>query len=170
MLDLRLEHIGGGQFRPRSKLDYELCCKELEPGEHVRAKITHQRSVRQNDYFHALIEAAWESQRGGPQLPTWRHLKSWLLIQAGHCDVKQFALNAMTAEVAAHLRRTFDTLEFTTDGKSIFMKVARSVSFKATNSAEMKEIVDKVVAIICTEIVPGMDPDTIMNQARERAA
>lgn len=170
MLDLRLEYVGGGQFRTRSKLDYELCCSELENGEHVRAKVTHQRSVRQNDYFHGLIEAAWENQRGGPQLPSWRHLKSWLLIQVGHCDVRQFSARAMTPDVAAYLRQQFDTVDFTTDGKSIFMKTAKSVSFKATSGDEMSEIVDKVVAIICTEIVPGVDPETIMSMARERAA
>lgn len=172
MLDLRLEHVGGGQFRTRSKLDYELCCSELEPGEHVRAKVTHQRSVRQNDYFHALIEAAWENQRGGPQLPSWRHLKSWLLIQVGHCDVKRFDARAMTPAVAEHLRRCFETVDFTTDGTSILMKTAHSVRFGAGGASadEMSQIVERVVALICSDIVPGCTPDAIMTMAREKAA
>lgn len=170
MLDLRLEHIGDGQFRPRTRLDYELCCEQLERGEHVRAKVTRKRSVQQNEFFHALIEAAYENQRGGPQLPTWRHLKSWLLIQAGHCEVKRFDAGAMRPEVAAWLRRTFDTLDFTTDGRSIFVKTAKSVSFKSADAETMRGVVDRVVEIICMEIVPGAKPDEIISEARERAA
>lgn len=170
MLDLRLEHVGGGQFRTRFKLDFDLCAAELEPGEHVRAKVTKQRSVRQNDYFHALIEAAFENQRGGPVLPSWRHLKGWLLIQVGHCDVKQFSARSMTPDVAAYLRKQFDTVDFSTDGQSIFMKTARSVSFKACDAEAMGKAVDDVVALICTDIVPGCSPDEILKMAKEKAA
>ena len=168
MLDLRLRYEGNGVFRPASKLDFEDCCRELGQGDLIRARVTRARSVSQNAYFHALIEAAWDNQRGGPQLPSWRHLKSWLLIQVGHCDVKEFDARAMTSEVAAWLRRTFDTLDFTTDGKTIFVKTAKSVSFHATGSKEMSRIVDQVTAIICTDIVPGVDPASIMDMAKAK--
>lgn len=169
-IDLRLVHVGGGRFQAASKLDFELCCKELDNGERVRAKVTHQRSVQQNEFFHALVEAAFENQRGGPQLPSWRHLKHWLLIKAGHCDVTRFDPGSMTPAVAAWLRKTFDTVDFTTDGHSIFMKVARSVSFKSATADEMRHVVDSVVSIICEEIVPGCTPEQIMDMAKQKAA
>lgn len=170
MLDLRLEHIGQGQFRTRSRLDYELCCTELDDGEHVRAKVTRRRSVQQNEFFHALIEAAWENQRGGPPQPTWRHLKGWLLIQVGHCNVKRFDAGAMTPAVASYLRQSFETVDFTTDGKAITMKVAKSVSFRRCDAAEMAGVVDRVVELICSVIVPGTTPAEIMSAAKTRAA
>ena len=103
-IDLQLEHIGGGQFRCRSKLDFELASENFAKGERVRAKVTRLRSVKQNAFFHAIVETAFENQRAGPLLPTWRHLKSWLLIKIGHCDVKEFEPKAMTPAVAAYLR------------------------------------------------------------------
>lgn len=173
MIDLRLTYEGNGVFRAIGKLDHELCANELEQGERVRAKVTRQRSVRQNDFFHALIEAAFENQRGGPSLPSWRHLKSWLLIQADHCTVKRFRADAMTPQVAAYLRTLFDTVDFTADDEWIYFKVAKTVAFQgptAPDSEEMGRIVDKVVAIICTEIVPGLKPEEILELAKEKAA
>lgn len=169
MLDVYLIHAGGGALRPASKMDFELITGSVGPNEKVRAKITKRRSVQQNEFFHALIEAAFENQRGGPNLPTWRHLKSWLLIKAGWCDVYEFPPDAMTPQVAAILRRVFDTVDFTTDGKKIWLKVARSVRFHGgADSDEMREIVDQIVEIITTEIVPGVKPDDLLNMARDR--
>lgn len=177
MLDLRLKYMGGGTFQTATKLDFELAADEYEQGETVRAKTSHARSVRQNAYFHALVEAAWENQRGGPRLPSWRHLKSWLLIRAGHCDVKRFEPEAMTREVAAFLRVAFDTIDVTADAKTgeIIVKVARSVRFGQGGPGhdKMCEVVDRVVALICDPhdgIVPGMDPASIMDHAKARAA
>jgi hypothetical protein len=62
----------------------------------------------------------------------------------------------------------FDTVDFSTDGRKIYMKVAKSVSFAKANSKDMKQVVDRVVKIICTEIVPGMDPATIISVAKGR--
>lgn len=167
-LDLQLEYIGGGGFRTRSRLDFELAEKTFGAGERVRAKVTHQRSVTQNAFFHAVIQSAFDNQRAGPFLPSWKHLKSWLLIKVGHCDVKQFSPEAMKPEVAAYLRGIFDTVDFTTDGKSIWMKTAKSVSFKELGSDGMKRIVDEVIEVICTDICPGIDPDELRINADEK--
>ena len=169
MLELRLEYIGNGQLRCRTRTDYELATTELEQGEHVLARLTRPRSVRQNAFFHVLVQAAHENQRAGPPLPTWQHLKHWLLIQAGHCDVRQFSTGSMSQEVAAALRQTFDTVDFTTDGRSIFMRTARSVSFRKCEADAMNEIVGKVVEIISREIVPGVNPEDLLREARTRA-
>lgn len=165
MPDLRLRYEGNGAFRVASKLDLELAERTFQPQEFVRAKASRQRSVRQNDFFHALIEAAFDNQRGGPLLPTWRHLKSWLLIQAGHCDVTTFEPSAMTPAVAKALRATFDNVDFTHDGRRIYMKVARSVRFDGPDSDEMSAIVDRVVEIIAAHIVPGVDPASLLAMA-----
>lgn len=177
MLDLRLRHMGGGTFQTATRLDFEAAVAEYGEGETVRAKTSHARSVRQNAFFHALVEAAYENQRGGPKLPSWRHLKSWLLIRAGHCEVKRFEPEAMTPEVARFLRSTFDTIHVTVDRRTneILVKVARTVQFgkDGPSADEMGEVVDRVVALICDPtdgIVPGMDPAAIMDHAKSRAA
>lgn len=170
MIELGLIYNGNGTFRLRTHFDFKLCQKNFEDGEALRAKVDHQRSVKQNAYFHALIQAAWENQRCGPQFPTWEHMKSWLLIQAGHCDVKHFDPGSMTPQVAAYLRNVFDTVDFTTDGNRITMKTAKSVSFKRCDAAVMKEVVDRVAEIICTDIIPGARPNELFDMAKEKAA
>jgi hypothetical protein len=178
-VDLRLVHTGGGNFRPRTKLDFELCLSTFDDGEMVRAKVSKARSVRQNGYFHALIQAAFENQRGGPQVETWEHLKSWLLIEAGHCDEVRINVGSMSEAdaktvaggMARELKRRFDTVGVSYDrsSKEVVMRFARSVAFRAVDREKMGEIVDRVVAVICTVVVPGVDPETIMNQAKARA-
>lgn len=176
MLDLRLEYAGGGQFRCGSKMDFDLCNAALVAGERVRAKVSKVRSVRQNDFFHALIQAAHENQRGGPDCPTWLHLKSWLLIEVGHCDevriatpgMTETAVRALVPGIVAALKQRVDNIGVFYDrrGAALIMRFAKSVSFRAVTSDDMKEIVDKVTAIICTTIVPGLDPETIFNMAK----
>ncbi|MEO0943230.1 MAG: hypothetical protein AAFY06_00110 [Pseudomonadota bacterium] len=158
MLDLRLEYAGEGNFVCRTRFDRELVDDKLKAGERVRAKVTRPRSARQNDFFHAIVEAAFDNQRAGPQFPTWRHLKSWLLIQVGHCEVKTFPVTAMTPSVAAWLRRQHDNIDFAHDGDHIYAYTAKSISFAACGGEKMDEIVDAVIVRIINDICPGMDP------------
>ncbi len=168
-LELRLEYCGEGKFRTATRLDWDLCQKELASRRQVFARISKPRSARQNAMFHAMIQDAFLNQRAGPQFPTWEHLKGWLLIQAGHCEVMRFDPEAMTPAVAARLRHTFTGVDFTADRSSIYMKIAKSVSFAKADADVMKDIVDRVIDIICTEIVPGTTPDEL-TQATGMAA
>lgn len=179
-LDLRLEYLGGGHYRTLGKLDFDLSEAQLEHGERVRVRVTKLRSLRQNAYFHALIDAAFENQRGGPKLESPAHLKSWLLIEAGHCDLVSFSIGKTPPLMAALVcggfakvvRQRFDYVGTHVDTKrnEIVMKFAKSVSFAKCDAEAMAGVVDKVVSIICTEIVPGCDPEALLNMAKERAA
>lgn len=171
MIDLRLTYEGQGIFRTAFKLDFELASSEFNQGDRVRAQVTKPRSVRQNAYFHALVQKAHENQRGGPHFETWEHMKAWLLIRCGWCEEKRFAPHSMTPEVAAWLRQQFEFLAFSVDTHTseIIVRTAKSISFKACPADKMGEIMDKSLAIICTEIVPGVDPETIFNMAKEAA-
>lgn len=178
-IDLKLEHVGGGQFRCRTRLDFDLCTREFGPGEPVRASITKRRSVRQNAFFHALVGAAFENQRSGPRCETAAHLKSWLLIEAGHCDEVRLSVAGMNERDAtavargmtAELKRRFDTVAVSFDPKSreIVMRFARSVSFRAADAEMFSGIVDRVAEIICAQIVPGTTPEQLFSEARERS-
>lgn len=169
MIDLRLEYQGGGQFRTANRASFD-ACHQIEPGERLRARLTRKRSVQQNELFHAAIELAFANQRGGPMLPSWKHLKGWLLIQVGHCDTYTFEPRAMTPQVAALLRKLFDHVDFTVNKRGeITMRVARSVSFASTDREEMGRVVDEVLALICAEIMPGTTPETLFQEARRAA-
>ena len=179
MLDLRLRHEGGGRFQTATRLDLDLS-SQLEHGETLRARITRKRSVQQNEFFHALIETAHENQRGGQIMPSWRHLKSHLLIAVGHCDEARIALHECSAATAAivakgmtaELRRRFDTVETSYDRRrhEIVMRFAKSVAFSEVSRERMAEIVDAVTAIICSDIVPGTTPEQLFDIAKRRAA
>lgn len=172
MLDLRLRCEAAGLFRVASKNDFDLA-SEVEVGEMVRAKLFKARTLNQNNLLHALCEAAFDNHRGGPrpeEVPTWRHMKSWLLIEAGHCDVKRFRRGSMTPEVAKHLRQQVDTVHFTVSNKTgeILMKTARRT--RNLSRDDMGELIDRVEAIIRAEVVPGVERDQLLNMARSKAA
>lgn len=179
MLDLHLVYLGQGRFSTASKRDLDSASLALMPNERVRARITKKRSVQQNEFFHALVQVAHDNQRSGQPLPSWRHLKSHLLIRVDHCDEARIDLHecspSMAAVVAkgmtAELRRRFDTVETSYDRKrhQIVMRFARSVSFSECTRERMGEIVDHVTAIICNEIVPGTTPEQLFTMARDRA-
>lgn len=178
MLDLRVSYSGGGQFQARTRMDFELC-QSFTVGEELRAKVGRKRSVRQNDFFHGLCEAAFENQRGGPSLPTWRHLKSHLLIAAGHCEEARIGLKrlpgddvaAFVAPFAAALRRQFETVEVSYDQRrhEVVMRFAKSWKFEKADGDVAKAITARVVEIICSDIVPGVSPEALMDMAKEKA-
>jgi hypothetical protein len=178
MLDLRLEYIGNGQFRAATGLDYRLCLDKFQQGDKLKAKVTQPRSVRQNALFHALIQAAYENQRGGPRLDSWEKLKAYLLIEAGHTEERRFSIGSISPALAALVcggfaqvirqRHEYMAAGIDTQRNEVVMRFAKSVSFAKCDSPTMGAITDKVVAHICTDIVPGMDPASIMNMARER--
>lgn len=180
MIDLRVEYMGGGKFQTLTPTDYEEAERSLTRGDKVRAQLTHQRSVRQNAYFHALVQCAYENQRGGNKLPSWRHLRSHLLIAAGHCHEERVSLNGVPDKLvtpllqntARVLRRHSDLLEISLDRKSndVVFRAAKSWSFRETNSDVASAVLNKVIAHICSEIVPNLDPTRLTREAKARVS
>lgn len=178
MLDLRLEFIGIGMFRTAYHTDFEEAEQSFKVGDKLRAQLTHQRSIRQNNYFHALVQQAWENQRSGKRLPTWRHLRSHLLIMAGHCTEVRVSCKGMPKHLIgpfmlAHARVVKDAtqdVEISWDQRAeeIVYRRAKSWSFRETSSDEATKILDRVIDHICTEIVPGMDVTRFTREARLR--
>ena len=157
---LRLVYEGGGRFRVASTYDLESVELQFAAGEPVEVKPAKGRSLRQHRWFMQLVSEAFENQRGGPQFDNAERLRKWLLIKVGHCNEKRFAPRAMTADVAAWLRQQYDDMDFATDRVWIYARTAKSISFRACNSESMCEIADRVVDVICSEIVPGTTRET----------
>jgi hypothetical protein len=179
MLALHLEYRGSGTFQVRSKRDLELAETNFVRGEPVQAKVTKRRSVRQNALFHALIQAAFDNQRGGPILPTWEHLRAHVLIQAGHCDEVRVNLKglpiehvpAVVAPIAAALRRQVDVVETSYDKRTheMVLRLAKKWRFSATDRDTANAVFAKVLAYLADEIVPGVEPTTLLDMAKDAA-
>jgi len=176
MLDQRLIYRGGGTYQTATRFDLELAERTFEHGEEVAAKVTHKRSLRQNNTFHAMCEYAHDNQRAGRVLASWRALKAWLLIEAGHHDERRFKVGQLTikeakaagAALAYGLRARGDYVAVAYDPKTweFIERTAKSVKFTATLSDDMRELFDRVVHIICTEIIPGTDPEELVEMVK----
>lgn len=179
---LRMRYEGDGVFRAATKLDYEKCLEAYSQGDVLRAELSRPRSITQNNYFHALVEAAWDNQRGGPRFGNWRTLKGYLLVRAEHSTERRMKLPrgtprsvavAIGSGLALLIRHSADYIGISYDPKAneIVARFPGSMKFHgpdALSSDDASEIIDKVIALICTEIVPGADPKLLVGEARSR--
>lgn len=176
MLEQRLTYRGGGTYQTASRFDLELADRTFQAGEECAARITHKRSVRQNNTFHLMIQFAHDNQRAGPVLPTWEHLKKWLLIRAGHYDERRFDVGELNEKQAvavgkmlAQVLRSRDDyvgVAYDRNTGEIIERTAKSVRFKATLSDDMRELFEQVAIIICQEIIPGTGPADLIEMAK----
>lgn len=182
MVDLRLRYEGSGKFTVATHLDFEEACEAFQQGDVVNASLSKPRSVNQNRFFHALIETAHENQRGGERFANWRTLKGYLLVKAGHCTERRMKLPVGTPRrvavligqgLVALMRHGPDYVGLAYDPKSneIVARFPGSMKMRgqgALGGEDANDVVDKVVGLICQEIVPGADPQLLMNDARSR--
>ena len=155
MVELQLIYEGEGRLRTSSRVDLMIVNARFGAGEIIEARVGKKRSMKQHRWFFALVNAAYENQSAGRVFDNPERLRKWLLIKAGHCNVKRFDPRAITREVTAWLRATYDDIDFTHDGQWVYAKTARSIAFKEVGAADMAAIADKVVGVIMAEIVPG---------------
>jgi hypothetical protein len=176
MLEQRLIYLGGGRYQAASRLDLELAEKTWQRGEKCAAKITHQRSVKQNNTFHLLIQYAFDNQRGGAVFENWQSLKKYLLIKAGHFSERRFQVGelkesqavAVGKALAQALRSRDDyvAIAYAPGAQEFIERTAKSTRFTAVMADEMGALFDKVATIICQEIIPGTEPEELVAMAK----
>ena len=156
MTELELIYEGRGRFVTADKGSLAIAHEEFGEGEVLTFRAAKKRSLRQLRWFFHMVHAALDNQRAGPDFQgDPERLRKWLLIRVGHCNEKRFAPQAMTREVAAWLRETYSDIDLSTNGHEIIVRTARSISRKECGHDEMCAIADRVVDVICEEIVPG---------------
>lgn len=167
-----VRYEGNGYFRAVSRHAHEEAERRFTRGEVMNAEFRKPRSVGQNNLFHALCETAFDNQRDGPQFQSWRHLKSWLLIQAGECSEYRFEPGSLTKKVAAALRQQSETVDFVVNNATgeIVMRFAKSVSFDKMGHEGFTKVFDTCVDIICEEIVPGITREQLIAMAKKGMA
>lgn len=173
MLDVRLRYQGNGRFQSHTLVDFKKISEGLEEGDVVRAKLTNARTHTQNNTLHWLAQMAWENHQPGcppdPELvPTWEHMRSWLLIAAGHCDVEEFKRGEIAPAAAERLRKRYNTVMWTVRGQTVFMKTARSTS--NLSREEFSDLLDRILDVIGTKVIPGVDMDSLKEMAKAKAA
>jgi hypothetical protein len=176
MLEQRLIYRGGGTYQTATRLDLELAERTFQAGEECAAKVSHKRSIRQHNTFFAMVQFARDNQRSGPILPSVEHLRKWLLIKAGHYSERRFQIGEMRESqavavgklLAQVLRSRDDWVAIAYDPRTgeFVERTAKSVRFTAVMSDEMKELFDRVAKIICREIIPGTEPEELVEMAK----
>lgn len=179
-LTLELCYNGNGSFRTASPFDFKLAQSRLGEGELIRVSVSRGRSSKQNRLFHALIQAAFDNQVHGPMLETAEHMRAYLLIRAGHCNetriptAKQSARDVVSTarHMSAFLRQHYEYCETShdSDRNELVLRVARKWRFSATDHETANAVMEKVVAEICGNIVPGTTPEQLLNMAKQEAA
>ena len=183
MFEIQLIYEGNGRYRAASKLDWQLSNEHFGQGEVIEVRPGKRRSRRQHGWFFHMIASAYDNQSAGPEFVDSEHLRAWLLIKVGHCDVAEFDPGSISRPMAAWLRKTFRAIDFTERRGKIFAKTPRSISIYGPNaigSAEMTDIANKVAEVIMSDIVPGTTWDDwlpyidegkrLAAEARKRAA
>lgn len=171
MIELSLIYNGQGRFTCATRHDFELATAGLEQGQPIRAKITKPRSLSQHRWAFHMFQAAYDNQRAGPKLPSWEHLRKWLLVQANHCEVTTMQPGALNKDTMRWLRNKF-ALCFEADDQHIYIKEAKSISFRACDADEMTRVANAVVDVICDQIVPGTtrkDWEPYLPESKRRA-
>lgn len=176
-MEIRLRYEGNAVFRPAFKPDFEHIMAELHQGDLVR--VSKSRSSKQNRLFHGLIQAAFDNQRAGPDFDKWEQLKGWCLVEAGHCFRDEISLEGLPVKdvakvvgsITASIRRHSEYLRstYSKSRHALVLEYPKHWRFSRTEHHVACEVLDKVVSIICTDIMPGSSPEDILSMGKARA-
>lgn len=168
MIEVNLRYDGGGKFSAASHIDFRFLSDECDPGEQLLARLVRPRSNRENRLFHGVVKSAYDNQRGGPLFTEeeggWLKLRAWLLCEAGHCDLHEFAHGSITEPVIRTLKQVYDHGFWSANRRTgvVRLRIAKSISFRLLKSDDFQPIKNKIFEIICTDIVPGTTPEQLM--------
>lgn len=111
----------------------------MRDGELVTAKITRTRNPGHHRKFFALLKVVFDAQE---RFATMEQLLNFVKIATGHCDVMEII-----------------------KGKPIY--VPRSIGFARMDQAAFEQFYDKVVKMILTKILPGVNSADLEQQVLE---
>jgi len=109
---------------------------ELPEGRDLTVEIKRQRSVRQNNFFRALLRKVVENHN---TYNTPDQLILWLKVRLGYVD-----------EIKFH------------DGGTFF--VAKSTSFNSMGQDEFRMFFDQVLQLITTEVIVGINTEELVRE------
>lgn len=122
--------------------------RKVKLGDVVKCEIIRPRSVKYHRRFFGMLNTVWQAC-GDWQ--TVDELLTELKFRAGLVD-KQRVIDKATGEVLAEIIKP------------------RSISFAAMSDDEFREFVDRCIAIICTEMIPGLDDSVLRDEVLRAVA
>jgi hypothetical protein len=179
VFEIPLQYLGNGQFNTVSRAGAKVADAECEKGETFRAQFTRYRSIDQNNFFHGLIDAVFNTltDEQAEEFTDPRHLKEWLLIEAGHIKEDRIALGKSAPErkamkpvveaMTASLRRQRQVIKVLYNEKrhELIIRYAGEWRFSKLDHDRATEITQRVVEIICDRLLPGSTPENVFEVA-----
>lgn len=107
-------------------------------GKPMRAKVTLARNVKHNRKMFALLKLIFDQQS---RYPTLDHLLTGIKLATGHYD------------------------EWKQDGATV--RVPKSISFDAMDQTAFSSFYDRVIDLVCTQIIPGLQQDDLAREIEE---
>lgn len=101
-MTIPLQYQGEGQFTaPRGFA--KRCDKEFVIGETLPWGVVHERSSKSHAHYFAQVHDAWANlpERLAADFPSAKHLRKWVLIKAGYCDVTKIVCGDNAQAIAA---------------------------------------------------------------------
>lgn len=131
MPDLIMYKAKGGLF-PDMDEDSQYLCK-VPDGEYLMAKVTRPRNIRLHRKFFALLNLAVQNQN------KYNNVDQLLIavkIKIGHFD-----------------------MQITESGEVVY--IPKSISFANMDDLEFDKFYNRVLTVICSDVITGADPDEI---------
>ena len=131
-----------GALRPVDDIAQAMM-RDIKDGEHVKLAVPKRpRNAARHSYYWALLTVVVENT---DHWPTPEALHHALKLYMGLVD------EIVTVDGEIHLR-------------------PKSTSFASMDEPTFAAYLDKVVGIVCSKIIPGLDPMTLRMEAQARAA
>ena len=169
-MEIGLKYQGGGKFICSNMNDAAYVERELNEGEYRKAKLTRSRSLPQHNLFWAVMDKAFQNQNVKPPLEPFtskERMRYYILVRAGHCKEMSFEAGAITKDVVDVLAEFHPDLFFFRIGNIIRAKKAKSISFGKCDQQEFVGIMINVLDVVCTEIVPGISVELLVNEVKD---
>jgi len=128
----------GNTLVPCAQVDEEVLMS-LPEGKDISASLTRPRSSKQHRLFWALLLQVCNNS---DDYSKPEQLLLWIKIRLGYVEAVRF-----------HGDQTW--------------WVAKSISFNSMGQDEFGKFFNDSVDLICTEVIPGMDPNALINEAEQ---
>lgn len=120
----------------------EAALGKLKDGQEVSVEMKRARSGPQHRLFFALMHEAFKNQQ--TDFPTEKALRKAILVQAGYFEPQM----RLTGEV---------------------VNIAKSISYHNMKQDEFNQCFQDCVETICKYVMPGTDPETLINESRTKS-
>jgi len=176
-----LRHTGDGRLEAIKPSQRQEIIARFKVGDNIACDLEKYRSNLQNRAFFAAISKAYDNT---PHTDRWRsseELRAWCFVQVGFKEtiecpmpqgmrglVKRFATFVSAIVTRVHAKDRFAFMRETPDGLAV--DIPRSWQFSKTDHSEATKVMDAVLDLLVTEVVPGITRKQLLEAVHKDAA